>query len=97
MTELQLFRYIHENNIEWHRQDNDGTPDILIFPYVFQLEDFCKLVKGYNIDDGGLIIRLMNGYVAIWMGELCEYYGINMDNVFIGEGITISQFVKNQT
>ena len=86
MTELELYKFINDNSIEWHRQDNEGTPDILIFPYVFQLEDFCKLIKDYDTDDGGLIIRLrsLNGYVAIWMGELCEYYGINMDNVFIG-------------
>jgi len=87
MTELELYRFINEHDIEWHKQDNEGTPDILIFPYIFQLEDFCKLVKGYNTDDGGLIIRLLDGYTAIWMKDLCEYFGIEIDNVFKSEDL----------
>lgn len=86
MTELELYKFINDNSIEWHRQNNDGTPDILIFPYTFQLEDFCKLVKDYNADDGGLVIRLLNGYVAIWMNDLCDYFGIDIDKVFVGDG-----------
>lgn len=30
MTELELYKYINDNDIEWNRQDNDGTPDVLI-------------------------------------------------------------------
>lgn len=82
MTELDLYKFINENDIEWHRQDNDGMPDILILPYIFQLEDFCKLIEYYDTDDGGLIVRLRNGYAGIWMKEICEYYGIDINNVF---------------
>ena len=35
MTELELYKYINDNSIEWHRQDNDGTPDIIMFPLTF--------------------------------------------------------------
>ena len=83
MTELELYKFINDNSIEWHRQDNDGMSNILIFPYTFQLEDFCKLVKDY---DRGLVIRLLNGYVAIWMNDLCDYFGIDIDKVFVGDG-----------
>jgi len=31
MTELQLYKYINDNNIEWHRRNNDGTPIDNIF------------------------------------------------------------------
>jgi len=30
MTELELYKFISENNIEWHKQDNDETEAILI-------------------------------------------------------------------
>jgi hypothetical protein len=84
MTELELYKYITDNNIEWHRHDNEGTPDVIILPYTFQLEDFNKLIVNHDTDDG-LLCRLKNGYAAIWMKDLCEYYGIKMNNVFVGE------------
>jgi hypothetical protein len=28
MTELELYKYIKNNDIEWHRRDNNGTDDI---------------------------------------------------------------------
>jgi hypothetical protein len=86
MTELELYKFINDHDIEWHREDNDGTPDIIIFPFVYHLEHFCEIVKDYDTDDGGLIIRLKNGYVAIWMNDLCEYFGIDINKVFIGDG-----------
>lgn len=82
MTELELYKYINENDIEWTRQDNQGNTDVMIFPYLFQLEDFCEIIKNYDIDEG-LEMRLKNGYVAIWMSDLCEYFGIDVDKVFI--------------
>ena len=83
MTELELYKYINDNNIEWHRQDNDGTPDIIMFPLTFQLDEFVELTKGYTGD--GIECRLMDGYFAFWMQDLCDYYGIDTDNVFCGE------------
>jgi hypothetical protein len=84
MTELELYKYINDNNIEWHRQDNDGTPDIIMFPLTFQIDEFVKLVKGYT-SDGGIECRLKDGYFAFWMQDLCDYYGIDIDKVFCGE------------
>jgi hypothetical protein len=83
MTELELYKFIHEEGISWNRAENKGYPDVLIFPYVFQLEDFCKLLKKYKFDDGGLEIRLLDGYVAIWMQDLCDYFDIEMNNIFV--------------
>ncbi len=84
MTELGLYKYISDNNIEWHRHNNEGVPDVVILPYTFQLEDFNKLIENYDTDDG-LEVRLKNGYAAIWMKDLCEYFDVEMDNVFKGE------------
>lgn len=84
MTELELYKYINDSNIEWHIRDNDGTPDIIIFPLLCEINDFAKLVKTY-IGDGGIECRLMDGYFAIWMKDLCDHYGIDMYKVFCGE------------
>lgn len=84
MTELELYKFINDNNVEWHKRDNDGTPDIIIFPYLFHIQDFNKLVKGY-ISDGGMECRMLDGYLAFWMKDVCDYYGIDIDKVFYGE------------
>ena len=84
MTELELYKYINDNNIEWHRQDNDGTPDIIMFPLTFQIDEFVKLVKEYT-GDSGIECRLMDGYFAFWMQDICDYYDIDIAKVFCGE------------
>jgi hypothetical protein len=84
MTELDLYKYITDNQIEWHRQNNDGTPDVIIFPHIFQMADFNKLVKSM-LDDEGLECRMKDGYFAFWMNDICDHYGIDINKVFIGE------------
>lgn len=81
MTELELYRYINDNYIEWHYHDNDGVEDVLIFPFIFQMDVFAKLVSSAT-DDEGIECRLKDGYFCIWMRDICEYYGIEMNNVF---------------
>ena len=81
MTELDLYKFIANNGIEWHRRDNNGKPDIIIFPLICQIEEFANLVKGYT-GDGGIECRLMDGYFAFWMQDICDYYGIEINNVF---------------
>jgi hypothetical protein len=81
MTELDLYKFITDNEVEWHRHDRDGEDDVIIMPYIFHLEEFTKL---FNVNEEGVDIKLMNGYVCIWMKDLCEYYGVEMNNVFKG-------------
>ena len=83
MTELELYKYITENSIEWHRQDNDGTPDVLIFPYYHQIEDFRKILSVRIFDDDGVACIMKDGYFAFWMSDICSHYGIDMDKVFV--------------
>ena len=83
MTELELYKFINDNIIEWHIRDNDGTPDIIIFVYTFQIDEFYKLIKS-SIDEG-IECRLMDGYFAFWMNDICDYYGIDMYKVFDGD------------
>ena len=85
MSELDLYKFITNNDIEWHRRENEGTEDIIIFPNTFQLDDLIKILSPGLFDDGGVECHLMNGYVCIWMKDICEYSGIDMDRVFTGE------------
>ena len=86
MTELELRKYIQENNIEWHRQDNDGIDDVLIFPSFHQIEAFHKILSPCLFDYEGIECSMKDGYFAIWMQDICSYYGVEMNNVFDGNG-----------
>jgi hypothetical protein len=85
MTELELYKFIKDNNIEWHKQDNNGEQDVIIFPNTTEVKDFQKLLSYEMFDDGGIECRMMDGYFAFWMKDICEYYGIEIEKVFIGK------------
>jgi len=85
MTELQISKFIDEHCVEWHREDNKGKPDIIIFVYTYNLEDFCEIAKTFTPDYAGLEMNLRSNYVAIWMNDLFEYFNLDMDKVFVGE------------
>lgn len=85
MTELELYKYIEENNIEWHKLDNNGVDDVFILPYYFQIESLHKILSSCLFDDDGIECRMKDGYIVLWMRDVCEYYGIEMNNIFIGD------------
>lgn len=82
MTELDLYKYINDNIIEWRKQDNNGTPDIIIFPRIWQIEGFAELFRSFTCS-GGFEFSFVDGYFAIWMNDICDYYSIDPDNIFI--------------
>lgn len=82
MKAIDLYKFINDNVIEWHYVYNDGIEDVLIFPCFFRIEEFGKLLKSYDYDDGGIRCIMKDGYFAFWMRDLCEYYGIELREVF---------------
>lgn len=83
MNTIQLYRFIKENNIEWHYRDNDGTQDVIIFPYIYNIAEFKKLLSPGIFDDEGISCVMKDGYFVFWMKDICEYYGIEIGEVFI--------------
>jgi hypothetical protein len=81
MTELQLHKFVTENSIEWRWDTNNGNEDVVIFLYPFNFSDFFTLISGHALDEG-FEARLMDGYAAIWMDDICECFGIKIENVF---------------
>lgn len=80
---IDFYKYIKKNSIEWHWFENDeGYQDVVILPYIFQLEDFMELLSETDFDDEGVKCVLKSGYVAIRLGELFENKGIELSEVF---------------
>ena len=82
MKALDLYKFIKDNNVEWHRQDNDGTPDVLMFPTINEVGEFNKLLSKSHFDDSGIECRMKDNYFCFWMNDICEYYGIELKEVF---------------
>lgn len=83
MTELQLYKFVHENNVEYHWNFNDSEEgEVYMMPYIFQVEEFNKLLCKSVFDDYGIDCKMMDGYFCFAMREICEYEGIELENVF---------------
>lgn len=85
MTGLELYKFISDNKIEWHRLNNNGAEDVVILPSFSQMDAFSQILSPCMFDDEGIQCNLKHGYLAIWMRDICEYYGIEMNNVFKGK------------
>ena len=82
MTELQLYKFVNERSIEWHKY-NDNIILMVDFEY---LNDFMSIVEPTLFDDGGLTVIMKHGYIVFDdMNYICDYYGIDPDNIFTGE------------
>ena len=83
MTALELYKYITENKIEYKWEDNDGEQDVLLMPLICEVEGLLKLFSENYFSDGGINVVLFKGYLAIWMKDICSYYGIELDDIFV--------------
>lgn len=82
MTSVALYKFINENSVEWKWAEKDSKQDVLIFPSIYVIEDFYKLQSPTVFDEAGIKCYMKGGYFAIWMNDVCEYYGIEMNEVF---------------
>ncbi|MCT4263414.1 hypothetical protein HZP32_14950 [Elizabethkingia anophelis] len=83
MTELELYKYINDNNIDYRWQLNENEQeDVIIFPYTFQIDDFYKLIKSDTDFEHGVEMKLMDGYFSVYMSDICDYVGIELERVF---------------
>lgn len=83
MTELDLFKWVQEKEPEWRWQFNEETnkEDVLLLPFSFHFESFSKLVDA-ACDEEGVECRIKGDYFVLWMGDLCDYFGIDIENIF---------------
>jgi hypothetical protein len=78
MNELKLYKFINENNIEYHTY-NDET---MAFINIQNLEEWNELLGSGITDEYGLDCIMKNGYFCFNMNQICEYFGIELINVF---------------
>lgn len=83
MTELELYKFITDNSIEWHHDNSDGVLDVIVFLHIYELADFMKICGSSIFDEDGIDCVMKDGYIAVWMNDICNYHGIEINNIFI--------------
>lgn len=78
MTELDLYKFIKNNNIERHKYEWN----IIWFIDFWLLEEFCKMVWPLEFDEWWYEAHLKEDYIALSFNTMCENHWIEMDNVF---------------
>ncbi len=79
MNALKLYKFIQENYIEWHWREND----VIIFVEARKLEKWFKLIAGHSLlDEDGIECTMKDGYLCIYMRNICEYSEIELEEVF---------------
>lgn len=81
MTELLLYKFIKNNNIE-HRWTPDD--DVIVFINEYSFGEFLEMLDHNTnyLTDYGVRCVMKSKYLAIYMKDYCEYHDIKMENVF---------------
>lgn len=71
-----------KNYIEWHYFEHNGIEDVLIYPSIHQVCMFNRLFSHDVYDDNGIKCIMRDGYFCFWMNTICEYYDIELSEIF---------------
>ena len=82
MFESKLSNFIKEWEIEY----NYTNDEILLFIYHFQLDIFMEIIEDSFFDDIALVCDLTADYLVIDITPLCDFYGVDFENIIKKEG-----------
>ena len=80
MKEITLYKFVNENDIEYHYVDSED--DIILFVPYYLIEDFAETIGTSIMDEEGLECVLKSGYIAIMMQSICDYHNVQMFEIF---------------
>lgn len=78
MEALDLYKFVHNNEIEYHWHDDDV---ILMINY-YLLDDWNKLLGTGITDEDGISCVMKDGYFCFMMQDICDYFGIEILSIF---------------
>lgn len=81
MTELQLYKFVNNNKLEYHWANKTKKEVYLFVPFCL-LSGFTSLFGNDYFDDGDFACVMKKDYVCFDMAEICQYYDIDIDEIF---------------
>ena len=81
MTELDLYKFVSEHDIEYHWINK--KEDVILFIPVWLCKDWMELLGSRIMDEDGIECNMKDKYFCFQMKEICDYFGIwELKNVF---------------
>jgi hypothetical protein len=77
MTELELYKFIDEYNIE-HRWNGE---EFLVWIPFYVLDDFMEMVSDSFFDEGGYEVNLQCDYICLDLAPIASYEDIELENI----------------
>lgn len=84
MTAIEFYKFINDNEIEFHWADNNETNerDVIFFPYFWQIDEMYKIMQPVDFDDDGVKCVMKEKYYAIWASEILSGWDIDLIEIF---------------
>ena len=82
MTELELYKFVNDNRIEYHYHCYENDKKIMMFVSNGYIDEFNELLGEGIMEEEGVNCVMKYGYFCFEMIEICEYFGIVPENVF---------------
>ncbi len=77
MTDLELYKFVTKNKLEWHYADGE----VILFLPFYLLAEFATATLSFWEDDPRRVVMRPDS-IALDMGEVCDHYGLNMEEIF---------------
>ena len=85
MTSLDLQNFIQGHSIEYHWTHDKSN--VYIYLDFDKIDAFYDLLSICIFDDEGIECQMKNGYFVFSMTDICEYYGLNVNEIFTKQSI----------
>lgn len=80
MNSIDLYKFVSINDLEFHKTNDES--DFILFIPIYHLAEWNKLLGGSITDESGLDCVMKDGYFCFYMNYICEWYGIEITDVF---------------
>lgn len=85
MNELDLYKFLEENNVETQWQnDEKGVFNLAIWVPHYALKKFCEMLGANAFDDGGIADVDLCQDASVYIGnfdEICDFFGIDPERI----------------
>lgn len=81
MKALDLYKFVTNNNIEYHWWDGD----VMLFVSNYLIDEWCKLLGEGIFDEEGIKCTMKSGYFCFEMQDICDYHDIDINEIFEAE------------
>lgn len=84
MTALQLYKFLTDKGLDWNRiyDKDEDRDDIILFVGNNDLMEWKQLLGNRIMSRGYLKCVMTWEYFCFHMWDICEYFGIDMDDIF---------------